>query len=126
MTRTRSDRTSPGRRALCVVLPAALLVGSRGTLAQTAWPARPIRMIVGYTPGGFTDTMARTVGEPLSRALGQPVVFDYKPGANSMIGTEMLVKSAPDGYTLTTVIAAHSANPSLYPKMAFDAQADVV
>jgi tripartite-type tricarboxylate transporter receptor subunit TctC len=83
-------------------------------------------MIVGYTPGGFTDTMARTVGEPLSRALGQPVLFDYKPGANSMIGTEMMVKSAPDGYTLTTVIAAHSANPSLYPKMAFDAQADVV
>jgi tripartite-type tricarboxylate transporter receptor subunit TctC len=83
-------------------------------------------MIVGYTPGGFTDQMARAVGEPLSRALGQPVLFDYKPGANSMIGTEMVVKSPPDGYTLTTVIAAHSANPSLYPKMAFDAQADVV
>jgi tripartite-type tricarboxylate transporter receptor subunit TctC len=83
-------------------------------------------MIVGHTPGGFTDNMARAVGELLSRAPGQPVVFDCKPGADSMIGTEMLVKSAPDGYALTTVIAAHSANPSLYPKMAFDAQADIV
>jgi hypothetical protein len=119
---------SSTRRALAVALPAAaLLVATPRLRAQPAgWPNKPIRMIVGYTPGGFTDNMARTVGEPLGRALGQPVVFDYKPGANSMIGTEMLVKSAPDGYTLTTVIAAHSANPSLYPKMAFDAQADVV
>ena len=116
---------SRARRALVAALPGALLAGPGGARAQ-AWPSKPIRMIVGYTPGGFTDNMARAVGEPLARALGQPVVYDYKPGANSMIGTEMLVKSAPDGYTLTTVIAAHSANPSLYPKMAFDAQADVV
>ncbi len=116
---------SPGRRRLVAALPAAALVGAAPARAQ-AWPAKPIRMIVGYTPGGFTDNMARAVGEPLSRALGQPVVFDYKPGANSMIGTELMVKSPPDGYTLTTVIAAHSANPSLYAKMAFDAQADVV
>ena len=93
--------------------------------AQGAWPSKPIRMIVGYTPGGFTDNMARAVGEPLSKVLGQQVVFDYKPGANSQIGVDMMVKSAPDGYTLTTVIAAHSANPSLYPKMPFDAQTDV-
>jgi tripartite-type tricarboxylate transporter receptor subunit TctC len=119
---------SSRRRVLVGALPAvALLAAAPCVRAQpAAWPTKPIRMIVGYTPGGFTDNMARTVGEPLGRALGQPVVFDYKPGANSMIGTEMLVKSAPDGYTLTTVIAAHSANPSLYPKMAFDAQADVV
>ncbi|MFM1989482.1 MAG: hypothetical protein RJA99_2439 [Pseudomonadota bacterium] len=118
---------SAGRRRLIAALPAAAFAGLGARTAQAqAWPAKPIRMIVGYTPGGFTDNMARAVGEPLSRALGQPVLFDYKPGANSMIGTEMVVKSAPDGYTLTTVIAAHSANPSLYPKMAFDAQADVV
>ena len=130
MVRSRSDAAaaprSPRRRRLVAALPAAFLAPAGVARAQAGWPARPIRMIVGYTPGGFTDTMARTVGEPLSRALGQPVLFDYKPGANSMIGTEMMVKSAPDGYTLTTVIAAHSANPSLYPKMAFDAQADVV
>ncbi len=94
--------------------------------AQGAWPTKPIRMLVGYTPGGFTDNMARSVGEPLGRVLGQPVLFDYKPGANSLIAVEMLAKSAPDGYTLTTVIAAHSANPSLYPKMPFDAVNDIV
>lgn len=129
-THSTSDAhpASIGRRALVGVLPAAALLAAASSVrAQpVGWPNKPIRMIVGYTPGGFTDNMARTVGEPLGRALGQPVVFDYKPGANSMIGTEMLVKSPPDGYTLTTVIAAHSANPSLYPKMAFDAQADVV
>jgi tripartite-type tricarboxylate transporter receptor subunit TctC len=80
-------------------------------------PSRPIRRVVGYTPGGFTDNMACTVSERLSRALGQPVVFDHKPGANSTIGTDLLVQSAPDGYSPTTVIAAHSANPSLFPKM---------
>ena len=92
----------------------------------TAWPNKQIRMIVGYTPGGFTDNMARIVGEPLGRALGQQVIFDYKPGANSQIGVDLMVKSPPDGYTLSTVIAAHSANPSLYPKMPFDAQTDIV
>jgi tripartite-type tricarboxylate transporter receptor subunit TctC len=83
-------------------------------------------MLVGYTPGGFTDNMARAVGEPLARVLGQPILFDYKPGANSMIAVDMMAKSPPDGYTLTTVIAAHSANPSLYAKMSFDAINDVV
>ena len=94
--------------------------------AQSGWPNKPIRMLVGYTPGGFTDNMARAVGEPLGRVLGQPMLFDYKPGANSQIAVDMVAKAAPDGYTLTTVIAAHSANPSLYPKMPFDAQHDIV
>lgn len=115
------------RRRLLIGAGAAGALGlSPGLRAQGAWPNKPIRMIVGYTPGGFTDNMARTVGEPLGRALGQQVVFDYKPGANSQIGVDMMVKSPPDGYTLSTVIAAHSANPSLYPKMPYDAQNDVV
>jgi tripartite-type tricarboxylate transporter receptor subunit TctC len=112
------------------VLGSAAMLGALGVCpgaqAQAAWPNKPIRMIVGYTPGGFTDNMARTVGEPLGRALGQQVVFDYKPGANSQIGVDMMVKSPADGYTLSTVIAAHSANPSLYPKMPFDALNDIV
>lgn len=94
--------------------------------AQTApYPNKPIRMIVPYTPGGFTDTMARLIGEPLSRALGQAVVFDNKPGANSIIGTDLAAKAAPDGYTLVTVIAAHAVNPSLYPKLPFDTLKDL-
>jgi tripartite-type tricarboxylate transporter receptor subunit TctC len=118
----------PLRRRL--VLGASAALGSMALApnlsAQAAWPNKPIKMLVGYTPGGFTDNMARAVGEPLARVLGQPVVFDYKPGANSLIAVEMLAKSPPDGYTLTTVIAAHSANPSLYPKMPFDAVNDIV
>jgi tripartite-type tricarboxylate transporter receptor subunit TctC len=126
----RPHRPAPNliRRSLSLALPAGTLgLSLPATVgAQSAWPNKPIRMIVGYTPGGFTDNMARTVGEPLSKVLGQPVLFDYKPGANSMIGTDMVAKAAADGYTLTTVIAAHSANPSLYAKMPFDAINDVV
>lgn len=119
-----------GSRRRRLLLGASAALGSLAVAptatGQGAWPNKPIRMLVGYTPGGFTDNMARTVGEPLSRVLGQPVLFDYKPGANSLIAVEMLAKSPPDGYTLTTVIAAHSANPSLYPKMPFDAVNDIV
>jgi len=111
-------------RALSAALAGAIPLGA--ARAQSGWPAKPIRMIVGYTPGGFTDQMARMVGEPLGRALGASMLFDYKPGANSQIGVDMVAKAAPDGYTLTTVIAAHAANPSLYPKMPFDAVADFV
>jgi tripartite-type tricarboxylate transporter receptor subunit TctC len=109
-----------------VALAAALALAPRQAAAQAApWPSKPIRMVVPYTPGGFTDTMARLVGEPLGRALGQPVVFDNKPGANSIIGTDMVAKAAPDGYTLVTVIAAHAVNPSLYPKLPFDTLKDL-
>lgn len=110
---------------LAVPLALSALMAAPSALAQAAWPSKPIRMIVGYTPGGFTDNMARAVGEPLGRVLGQPMLFDYKPGANSLIGVDMMAKSAPDGYTLTTVIAAHSANPSLYAKMPFDVVNDI-
>jgi tripartite-type tricarboxylate transporter receptor subunit TctC len=125
-----AGHTEPGiwtaRRRLTLAAPALALLGTGSARAQSAWPNKPIRMIVGYTPGGYTDNMARAVGEPLSRALGQPVIFDYKPGANSIIGVDLMAKSAPDGYTLTTVIAAHSANPSLYAKLPFDVNNDIV
>ena len=114
------------RRDFCAAaLPVTLglaglaATGSRPALAQ-AWPAKPIRMIVPYTPGGYTDNMARLVGESLAKSLGQPVVYDNKPGANSLIGAGMAASAPPDGYTLVTVIAAHAANPSLYAKMPFD------
>ena len=89
-----------------------------------SYPTKSIRMVIPYTPGGFTDTMARSIGDALSRSLGQPMVYATKPGANSLIGAGMVAKAAPDGYTLATVIAAHSVNPSLYQKMPFDAVRD--
>jgi len=100
-------------------LAALLAAGSALAMAQS-WPSKPIRMIIPYTPGGYTDTMARGVGEPLGRALGVSVIFENKPGANSILGADMVAKAAPDGYTLGTVIAAHSANATLYPKLPFD------
>ncbi len=106
---------------LTVVL--SLAVMPQPGLAQS-YPTKPIRMVIPYTPGGFTDTMGRLIGDSLSRALGQPMVYDNKPGANSLIGAGMVAKAAPDGYTLGTVIAAHSVNPSLYQKMPFDAVKD--
>lgn len=88
------------------------------------WPNRPIRMIVPYTPGGYTDFMARTVGQKLSEALGQPIIFENRPGANSVIGADAVAKAAPDGYTFGTVIAAHAVNATLNPKLPYDVLKD--
>src|SRR5882724_4613952 len=102
---------------------AVLLAGASGALAQ-GWPNRSIRMIVPYTPGGYTDLMARLVGQKISEALGQPIIFENKPGANAIIGTDVVAKAAPDGYTFGTVIAAHAVNATLNPKLPYDTLKD--
>jgi tripartite-type tricarboxylate transporter receptor subunit TctC len=102
---------------------ALMLVCASGALAQN-WPNRPIRMIVPYTPGGYTDLMARLVGQKISDALGQPIIFENKPGANAIIGTDVVAKAAPDGYTFGTVIAAHAVNATLNPKLPYDTLKD--
>jgi tripartite-type tricarboxylate transporter receptor subunit TctC len=105
--------------ALSVVLTAA------GASAQTqGWPNRPIRIVVPYTPGGYTDYMTRTVGQKLSEALGQPIVYENRPGANSVIGADVIAKAAPDGYTFGTVIAAHAVNATLNTKLPYDVLKD--
>lgn len=83
------------------------------------WPGRPIRIIVPYAPGGFTDQMARLVAPGLQQALGQPVVVDNRPGGNSIIGVGELARSAADGHTFAVVIAAYAANTSLYQKLPY-------
>jgi tripartite-type tricarboxylate transporter receptor subunit TctC len=100
----------------------ALAFGS-SAFAQS-WPTKPIRMVVPYTPGGYTDFMARAVGQKLSEALGQPIIFENKPGANAIIGTDVVAKAAPDGYTIGTVIAAHAVNATLNPKLPYDTLSD--
>ena len=114
------------RLGAATVCCAALLCFGNGAAAQT-WPARPIKLVVGYTPGGYTDTMARAVGEKLSLALGQQVLIENKPGANGIIGADLVAKAAPDGYTLGMVIAAFAVNATLYAgKLPFDPLKDVV
>ena len=109
------------RRGLAALAIALALSGS--AFAQ-AWPSKPIRMIVPYTPGGYTDLMARTVGQKLSEAFGQPFIFENRPGANAIIGTDVVAKAAPDGYTFGTVIAAHAVNATLNPKLPYDTLKD--
>ena len=98
-----------------------LAAAAFATLAITAaaqttqpWPARQVRWIVPYTPGGITDSVTRLVLQKLQESLGQPIVVENKPGANSIVGADLAAKSAPDGYTFVTVIAAHAANATLY------------
>lgn len=103
------------------VIGAALLMAICGTaLAQSKYPTRPLRVIVPYTPGGITDVATRMVTQEISKSLGQNVIIDNRPGANSIVGVEIAAKAVPDGYTLTSVIAAHAANQTLYPKLPYD------
>ena len=103
-----------------VALIAAGLLGV-GTVHAQSYPAKPIRWIVPYTPGGLTDNVTRLVTQKIQESVGQPVVVENRPGANSIIGAEIVSRATPDGYTLLTVIAAHAANATLYSsKLPFD------
>src|SRR5437879_13860038 len=89
-----------------------------GALAQP-YPSKPLRIIVPFTPGSATDTMARPIAERLSSALGQPVVVENRPGAGGTIGIAALAKSPPDGYTLAVASTGHVVNPDLYANPAY-------
>ena len=112
------------RRRFLVATTAASAVCSP-LFAQSAWPNKPIRIIVPYTPGGFTDQMARIVQVGLQNRLQQTVTVDNKPGANSIIGVDMLAKAPADGSTFAVVIAAYAANNTFYPKLPYDAKKDL-
>jgi tripartite-type tricarboxylate transporter receptor subunit TctC len=112
--------------------PAALLVSlvlAAAALPAAAqeWPAKPVRIVVAYPPGGGIDLLARQIAEKLTAAWKQPVVVENRPGANTIIATEAVAKSAPDGYTiLMTTDATFSINPHLYAKLPYDAEKDFV
>ena len=110
-----------GMRVLAAIGIALAMSGS--AFAQN-WPNKPIRWIVPYTPGGYTDLMSRLVGQKVADALGVTVVFENRPGANAIIGTDVVAKAAPDGYTFGTVIAAHAVNATLNPKLPYDTLKD--
>jgi tripartite-type tricarboxylate transporter receptor subunit TctC len=108
-------------------LPAAaatLLAGSRIARAQ-AYPTRPVRLIIGYPPGGSADITARLIGQWLSERLGQPFIIESRPGASTNIATEAVVHAPSDGYTLLLVAPANAINATLYEKLSFDFIRDI-
>jgi tripartite-type tricarboxylate transporter receptor subunit TctC len=88
------------------------------------YPSRPIKLLVGASAGGTTDTMARTIAQPLSKSLGQPVLVENRPGAGGNLAAETVAKSKPDGYTLLVSFTSHTINATLYPKLPFDPVTD--
>jgi tripartite-type tricarboxylate transporter receptor subunit TctC len=116
------------RRAGWVTIAAALFAPVPHAFAQGepagAYPARPIRIVVPFTPGSATDIMARSVSDQLAAGLGQPVVVENRPGAGGTIGTAVVAKSVPDGYTLVVVSAGHAVNPAIYEMLPYDTAKD--
>jgi len=103
-----------------------MAVAATGTTCAVAaaYPDKPVRMVVPFPPGGGTDVVARAIALKLTEQWGQSVVVDNRPGAASMVGTEMLARAVPDGYTLGFVSMSHTINPSIYKKLPFDPIAD--
>lgn len=124
MSEPKSTRPLSRRRFNLAITAGAATVCAP-LLAQNAWPNKPIRIIVPYTPGGFTDQMARIVQVGLQNRLQQTVTIDNKPGANSIIGVDLLAKAPADGSTFAVVIAAYAANTTLYPKLPYDPRKDL-
>ena len=110
-------------RILFSSLFAAALILPQEAQAQT-YPAKPIRFIMPYPPGGSSDILARPIANEMSKSLGQPVLIDYKPGAGSTIGADLVAKSAPDGYTIIMLLTAHAINASLMPSLPYDTVRD--
>jgi tripartite-type tricarboxylate transporter receptor subunit TctC len=116
----------PMIRALKPALLPILMAGAAATFGQT-YPSKPIHIVVGFPPGGGNDIIARMLGAKMQEGWGQPVVIDNKPGANSIIATEFVARSAPDGYTLlVNATGGMSVNPVLYAKLPYDSLKDFV
>jgi tripartite-type tricarboxylate transporter receptor subunit TctC len=108
------------KKILSIVCAAACLSLSAGSALAQAYPTKPIKIVVPFGPGGFTDVVARILGVKLGESLGQSVVIENKPGAGSMIGTEQVAKSAPDGHTLVIVSSTHVISPWIYKTVPYD------
>jgi len=106
---------------------ALLLLAFVSSASAQSYPSKPIRWIVPYTGGGITDVVTRIVTQKMSGPLGQSIVVDNRPGANSILGSDLAAKAAPDGYTMLTVIAGYAANVTLYQgRLPFDPKKDLV
>ena len=109
------------KRAIAVLL--ALLCGHA---AAQSFPTKPVRLIISFTPGSSTDIIGRAVAAKLQEMWGQPVVAENRPGAGGTVGSEFVLRSDPDGYTLLANSSAHAANPGIYKDMRYDTLRDFV
>ncbi|HEX2541456.1 MAG TPA: tripartite tricarboxylate transporter substrate binding protein [Caldimonas sp.] len=122
MPRSITRRDALGRACL---LAAALACA--GSLAQAQdYPSKPISIVVPFPPGGTTDLVTRTLAEALSKSLGQPVLVENRPGAGTTVGADVVAKARPDGYTLLMGAVHHTIAPSVYKKLSYDLQKDLV
>jgi tripartite-type tricarboxylate transporter receptor subunit TctC len=112
------------RRGFITLLGSAAIILPAAGDATEVFPTRPIRLIVPYPAGGGTDIVGRVLGQKLHESMHQPVVIDNRGGAGGTIGTAVVAKSAPDGYTLLLVPTSHVINPSIYAKLSYDTEKD--
>lgn len=113
------------RHAVATALLLGALLGAGSAVAQS-FPARPIRMVVPFSPGGPTDLMARAVGTKAEEFLGQPITLDFRPGATAIVGTEAVANAAPDGYTLLMApLSAVAINPVVYKTLPYNVTRDL-
>ena len=103
-----------------ILIGSLLALAAAATSAQGAYPNRPVKLIVPFGPGGFTDVVARILGQKLGAALGGSFVIENKPGAGSTIGADLVAKAAPDGYTLLMISSTHTISPSIYKSLPYD------
>jgi tripartite-type tricarboxylate transporter receptor subunit TctC len=107
------------RRVLRLAVGAVALAAAPRPSRADSYPVKPVRWIIGYTPGGTTDILSRVVAQGLTEQLGQPFIIETRPGAGTNIATESVVRAAPDGYTLLFVGAPNAINATLYPRLNF-------
>jgi len=111
-------------RKFLVPAVALALASTLGAARADGYPDRPVRIVIPFAPGGSNDIVGRLIGEELSKSLGQPFIVDNRGGAGGTIGTEVVAKSRPDGYTLLLISTPHTANSTLYKKLPYDPNKD--
>jgi tripartite-type tricarboxylate transporter receptor subunit TctC len=117
------EARGPARRLIL----AAALTAPFAARAETNWPTKPIRIVVPFNPGGAIDALVRVIADGLTTRLGQQVLVDPKPGANTIVGSEIVARAAPDGYTfLITTNSTHTNNPTLYARLPFDPAKELI
>ena len=124
MPLSHSRRRLLGRSLRISTLLSLALASPLAALADAAYPDKPMKFVVPYPPGGGTDVVARIVQQRLQAALGQSIVIENKGGAGGSLGTDIVAKAAPDGYTVLFTLSSHTINPAIFPKLPYDTLKD--